>query len=148
MEGLMYKVYGKVSTPTINPKDWKSASARCQSQGSHLATMLAAEDWEEVLQIKMPGGNQSLYKKNRNTWIGATIPGTDNDKDGVWGWSDGSPLKFTVWGSGNIRTKYGQVGPSASCALFGTRWGWWEWPCTSRVMPNWICQKKSFNHQK
>ena len=69
-----YKLY-------MEKKSWVDAEAHCQDEGGHLASILT-ETEQDVVEVVAEG---------KSVWIGAS------DQDGVWKWSNGSPMNLTFW---------------------------------------------------
>ena len=63
-------------------KAWAEAEAECQREGGHVASILTEKE------------KQLTYDASRgkNIWIG----GNDQDTEGVWRCSDGSPWNYTL----------------------------------------------------
>ena len=102
-------------------KVWAEAEAKCQREGGHLASIVTK--YEQLLT--------SDASEGKSVWIG----GTDQDQEGVWQWTDGSPWNETFW-----RDKYGgRRGPTRKCAAlyYGNKLS--DWSCTGRRNP-YICQ--------
>ena len=113
----------------IEAKNWKDASDHCQTEGGQLASVLSAE---EQMKVEKLTGDGTVV------WIGAS----DEEEEGVWGWSDGSPWNYTNWKSG-----FGNRGKGKNCAefaipstLFGRLKGsgWADVSCT--ILHSFICQ--------
>ena len=67
-------------------KSWEDAEEFCKREGGHLASVTSEASNEYIYKEKKRRGLSSL-------WIG----GTDQEEEGVWKWSDGSPWNFTEW---------------------------------------------------
>ncbi len=74
--GKWYRVY-------LEKVPWNRAQERCKALGGQLVTVPDAETWNFVKGL---GGAASV-------WLGAT----DEKTEGVWVWSDGTPVTFTAW---------------------------------------------------
>ena len=59
-------------------KKWVDAEAHCQEEGGHLASNLIEEEQDEVMIAA-------------DQWFPLWIGGNDNEKEGFWSRSDGSP---------------------------------------------------------
>ena len=70
---------------------WTAAEATAQLLGAHLVSIADAEENE---WIRANFG--TINGVTQRIWIGATDEGTE----GQWRWSDGTPLAFTNWNSG------------------------------------------------
>ena len=114
-EGPKYKLY-------TERKTWADAEAHCQMEGSHLASVVTDVEQEEVRAAA--GGN--------SVWLGATYSETYSKEEGIWRWTDGSPLGYHNWraGSGNM----------GDCAIVyqPDDYQWIDTSCTSRF--NFLCQ--------
>ena len=94
IKGPKYKSYKDTETP----KTWREAEEHCQRQGSHLASVLTAEDWDEIGWVLEYG----MY-----TWLG----GTDVEDEGAWKNIDGTPWGFEKWWNAD----YGYQGLGINC---------------------------------
>ena len=74
-----YKVY-------LEKKSWHAARDKCKELGGQLVTVPDAATWEFVKTLN----------DGAKLWLGAT----DEEISGVWKWSDGTPVTFKAWGSG------------------------------------------------
>ncbi|KAJ0003258.1 hypothetical protein NQD34_008356, partial [Periophthalmus magnuspinnatus] len=70
---------------------WADAELQCVSQKSNLASIHSLEE-NNFIQTMI----QSYHPMQSNTWIGLS----DLHKEAAWMWSDGSPVDFELWGSG------------------------------------------------
>ena len=117
--GCNVEYYGSTTDPYLfctSGQSWNDASAACQSLGYHLVSI--ADDAE-------------------NTWVDNTadtystskwhIGFTDQWSEGTWVWSDGSPVTYTNWQSGEPNG-----GTNESCAQvnrFHPSTTWNDEPC-------------------
>lgn len=77
-EGKWYKV-------VVESVSWDRARDKCKSMGGRLVCIKTPQTWEFLRQFAQG-----------SLWIGLT----DEKTQGVWVWSDGSPLTFKAWVSG------------------------------------------------
>lgn len=108
-----YKLY-------VEKKSWKEAEDHCQSEIGHLASVSTAGE-QRVLD--------NMYIE-----YGAWLGGTDQEKEGEWKWSDGSPWTYENWES----EKYGNKGEDNNCVKWYRDYGWNDEVCGS-TSP-FICQ--------
>ena len=103
-------------------KTWSDAEATCQEEGGQLASVLSAEEQDEVRAAM--GGRKYI-------WIGAT----DTTEEGVWRWTDGS-----LWGYDNWDSGLGNRGDSKNCAFIVNSdiFVWVDYSCT--VAQAFLCQ--------
>ena len=91
-------VYGSSYYMSKAPVRWQEGEDYAVSIGGHLVSINSSEE-------------ESFLKSNfARGWIGLT----DEGSEGNWRWTDGSPVTYTNWGSGqpdNTRgiQHYGQV---------------------------------------
>ena len=100
---------GKVTLLTTQPKleynmwkmwdwtSWTSSEAFWISKGGHLASVSSPFHWQNIQAV----GQQPEWF---HIWLG----GTDEAKEGHWGWSDGSMWKEEHWASGQPSNKSGE----------------------------------------
>jgi hypothetical protein len=75
---------------------WGDAEARAVQLGGHLVKIDNAEENEFLVSTFQPTlGNYGF-------WIGAT----DQETEGVWKWSDGTPVSYTNWGPSEPNNTY------------------------------------------
>ena len=86
---------------------WSDASAACQAEGQHLASVQSAA--ENALLVTAADGNY--------VWMG----GTDAVSEGAWKWSpSGTPLSYTNWATREPNSQ----GNEDCLSLYG--WGKWN----------------------
>ncbi|CAN5783070.1 hypothetical protein BH11MYX2_BH11MYX2_24790 [soil metagenome] len=71
------------------------AAQRCADEGAHLATISESAEQAAVL---------SLYAGDVNQWLGLS----DQAVEGTFVWTDGTPLGFTAWSSGEPNDDLGR----------------------------------------
>ena len=109
---------------------WGSAQEECSSNNANLASVTSSEENRFINQLA----------GNATTWIG----GNDNETEGTFTWSDGSPWDITklkqFWAPGEPNNKNGEV-DDEDCVQqteSGSRWN--DVPC------NWgysfVCKSK------
>jgi Ca2+-binding RTX toxin-like protein len=67
---------------------WAQAKADAEKRGGHLATVGSKQEWEKILAV-LPNKNGL----EGSAWLGAS----DQDKEGVWKWVDGTAWNFSNW---------------------------------------------------
>ena len=82
------------------PLSWTSASAQCEANSGHLASVPDRET-EEFL-VGLPKNFSSPFAR-RSFWIGGYREGGDE----VWQWHDGSPWNYTNWDKFEPNNAYG-----------------------------------------
>ncbi len=78
--GQWYKIIYKKLT-------WEEAAAEARKMGGHLAKI---ETEQELIFLT------NFWKDKNYFWLGAT----DKDEEGVWKWSDGTPVTRSYWDKG------------------------------------------------
>ncbi|XP_033763489.1 galactose-specific lectin nattectin-like [Pecten maximus] len=111
-------------------KSWNAANAECMKQGGGLLQIHSLQDQEYVFE-KL----KSLHWSDSGVWIGAS----DGDSEGRWKWSNGSPLTYSHWSSGE--------GPqhnatNENCAIVNADDGmWYDYNCEEVIYNQaYICQ--------
>ena len=84
-------------------KTWWDAEAHCQKEGGHLASVLTDEEQKEV---------GALATK-------VCLGGSDQEKEGVWSWSDGSLWNYTQWRKGEGREAIQRTVPVCILVTYG-----------------------------
>ena len=100
-------------------KSWSDAEAHCQRYGGHLVSVLTQEEQELT----------AAAASGQTVWIG----GSDQEKEGIWSWPDGSKWNYTNWFEG-----YGRKGKSRNCVLMFSDNDWADFPC-AETFP-FLCQ--------
>ena len=100
-----------VTSPFVyhsEPASWEGARAVCQAEGGDLASIHT--EAENAVAYELSAG--------QSVWLGLT----DAAEEGVWTWSDGSPLDYTPSAGEGFR--YDNHGGDEDCAGFWSgRWG-------------------------
>jgi len=71
--------------------DWADAERVCLALGANLASIHSAGENKFIHELILSNAG-----KPKESWVG----GCDAAKNGVWLWSDGSPVTYTAWGKG------------------------------------------------
>ena len=97
--GSCYRVY-------IDVMNWTASEAACAGEGGNLASFTT---WAEQNIIRAFKGNATLsrFGLGISTWIGL-----NRTLAGAWSWTDGSPMGWTNWGSGEPNNGGGNSGPA------------------------------------
>lgn len=72
-------------------KKWNAAEQHCVADGAHLASVHSAAE-DHFLNLLSQQGSAG----NKHTWIGFN----DRQAEGTYGWTDGSPVDYSNWHSG------------------------------------------------
>ena len=100
-----YKAYG-------SKLSWWDAEAYCKTEGGHLASILSNKEQNMA---------SDAASRGNFIWIG----GSDEFKEGVWRWSDGSQWGYQRW-----QTGFGNEGNHTNCLLLmASRNEWWDYSC-------------------
>ncbi len=102
------------------PIDWGSAVEICAQEGMTIASIHSKEENEKVVELLKQVSWQP------GVWHGAWIGLTDQEREGVWIWKDGSAVDFKNFGpgepNGGTTENYGAV----ELARAGRPDGWWN----------------------
>ena len=105
-------------------KTWTDAEEFCQQEGGNLVSVTS-----EAI-------NEHIYKEKKRRdlswlWLG----GSDQEKEGVWKWSDESPWEFKNWNHGEPSNQTGQ-----DClAQTGYSKKWNDYNCKAQT--NFVCSQ-------
>jgi hypothetical protein len=96
---------------------WTEALYRCRAEGGELASIHDAESWEHLtfFPVERAGIEEA--------WIGLN----DREDEGLFRWSDGTPLDFDHWGPERPL----RPGQAEDC-VFNAPHGWHDVPCDER----------------
>ena len=113
-----YKFFGEKLT-------WFDAQARCEKEGSHLASVHSGDE------------NQFLgtFQDSSGWWIG----GNDLDTEGTWVWTDGTEWDYQNWSPGQPSTSYSNS--DEHCLEFWASTFWNDVPCNNFQRGAIICKK-------
>ena len=84
-------------TVCLTPRNFEEAEADCVAQGGHLASIRTPEDQDEL-------ANFVLDIWWSNWWIGLN----DLEEEGNFIWTDGAPISYLAWGSGEPNDSNGE----------------------------------------
>lgn len=102
---------GQTFCVLLEPRDWHAAEAQCQKIGAHLATMKSSSLPNAFREaINSPTGVDRF-------WIGLAEP-----NEGRWIWSNGAPMKFAAFRSGEPNN----AGRGEDCAEWIVEDGRWN----------------------
>jgi antitoxin component YwqK of YwqJK toxin-antitoxin module len=73
---------------------WKEAKAKCEELGGRLAVVTSREQNDKLTQLVKDAGKAEA-------WLGLT----DEAREGVWVWVDGSAASYTNWNAGQPNNK-------------------------------------------
>uniref|UniRef100_A0A3B1JCW0 C-type lectin domain-containing protein n=1 Tax=Astyanax mexicanus TaxID=7994 RepID=A0A3B1JCW0_ASTMX len=103
-------------------KTWDKARQNCRERGADLVIINSREEQEFI------------KRENKYVWIGLS----DEEKEGVWKWVDGSPLTTRFWNTGEPNN----YAKGEDCAVFkdgtSTLQTWNDLPCCYENL--WICE--------
>ncbi|WP_395742401.1 protein kinase domain-containing protein [Prosthecobacter sp.] len=108
--------------------DWHAAKTKCAAQKGRLAEVRSKEENDFLLKLAAGRAVDGL-------WLGAT----DEAREGRWIWSDGSPVSYSNWDTGQPNNS-GSEGENYAMLLTTREPGkWWDQPEVSgRGLPgNW-----------
>jgi hypothetical protein len=125
--GHWYRFYAEQLT-------WKTAKRRCEELKGHLVTIDSIEQNRFVANLVAQTGWQ-------DAWIGAT----DEAQEGRWLWTNGQPLGYTNWYTGQPNNKENEEHYALmSNRSFGSNalnWQWSDQPDKSdQHQPGFICE--------
>lgn len=115
-----FRFFGEVSVGAVS---WADAQSACLRLGLELATVHTAAENDEITSLVNAGAGSSA-------WVG----GSDQDEEGAWVWSDGSPFDYgTVfhevpWGPSEPNGNAGE-----SCLQFYQSGTWNDVRCTTEL---------------
>ncbi|KAL7381904.1 hypothetical protein ABVT39_013247 [Epinephelus coioides] len=98
---------------------WADAELHCVSEGSNLVSIYSLDEHNFVKSLI-----KNFDPAQGFTWIGLS----DTQKEGGWMWSDGCPVKFTFWRTGEPNN----VGGHEDCVHtnLGEEQKWNDYPCS------------------
>ncbi|KAI4893830.1 hypothetical protein NFI96_032177 [Prochilodus magdalenae] len=104
-------------------KSWSDSRQDCRQIGADLVTINSRrkKDFIEIL------------RQGQMAWIGLS----DQDREGVWKWVDGSALTTGFWRSGEPNSAAGDE----DCVVTDSNWA--DYPCSGLFVG--ICEKSVFN---
>ncbi|XP_061520264.1 CD209 antigen-like isoform X1 [Phycodurus eques] len=113
-------------------RNWPVSRAHCESEGAHLAVILAADE-QTFLWDQLPRGHWNAY------WIGIT----DGHTEDRWTWVDGTPLVGGFWEEGepnnHIDEDCGYMVKTRVLERVALR-SWYDAPCD--MFRPFICEKE------
>ena len=110
-------------------RSWYKAEEFCKNEGGHLASVTSEAANEYIFEGKEK-------RKHANIWLG----GSDQEEEGVWKWSDGTPWNFQLWNQGEPSNQLDQ-----DCLIqFGLNVKEWnDYPCNYER--NFVCSKTPYS---
>ena len=124
-------------------KTWHDAELYCNKEDGHLASVTNKRMHDYIWSKK------KLLDKSTEFWIG----GTDEEKEGKWRWTDGSPWSFTFWGATPIQQP--DNSGNEDCLQINNKplsaFGWNDWKCSKKVKfvcSRPVCQTKTITTNK
>ena len=105
-------------------RSWADAEEFCQQEGGNLVSVTS-----EAI-------NEHIYKEKKRRdlswlWLG----GSDQEKEGVWKWSDGSLWEINNWNLGEPSNQTGQH--CLSQAYYSQKWN--DYSCNAKI--NFVCSQ-------
>ena len=111
---------------------WQEAEANCNSIGGHILSLESPQEYTAVKSLVNRMVGQSNYRSYM--WLGLN----DRRQEGIWEWSDDSPLSFVNWLD---LQPYTFNGREEDCVAFaGYNWRWADTSC-ERADIRFICKK-------
>ncbi|XP_033763491.1 low affinity immunoglobulin epsilon Fc receptor-like [Pecten maximus] len=99
-------------------KSWNDANSECMRQGGLLLQIHSQQDQDFIFESL-----KSLHWSDAGVWIGAT----DRDSEGHWKWSDGSPVIYSHWNTGEGQQHSAN---NENCAMVNVDDGmWYDYGC-------------------
>ncbi|XP_041841868.1 ladderlectin-like [Melanotaenia boesemani] len=83
----------------LTTMSWSEAERNCVSMGGHLASVHSADEYQDVQSLIW-----SITHNYKDTWVG----GSDQSKEGVWTWTDGTIFLFKGWCPGEPNNSGGR----------------------------------------
>jgi hypothetical protein len=110
-----------------------AADVACTAWGGKLAPIRSAADQQCVAQLLFPG---------QANWIGLEQSDSATTVSSGWSWnSDGAPLTFTAWATGQPNDANGNENSAEQCAYMSTSGTWQDTDCTANVYTRFSCRK-------
>ncbi|XP_005950263.1 ladderlectin-like [Simochromis diagramma] len=121
--------YNQCFIYVAKPMSWAQAEINCQSMNANLASTQSLEEYQMIQRLI-----SDTTQQDGHAWIGAS----DAIKEKFWFWSDGTPLKYTNWCTGQPDNFQG----NQNCAYvnFSDKKCWDDGGCESFI-PS-VCAKK------
>ena len=111
------------------PRSWYKAEEFCEKEGGHLASVTSEAANEYIFEGKEK-------RKHDKIWLG----GSDQEEEGVWKWSDGTPWNFQLW---NLQEP-SNVTDQDCLIQFGLNVKEWkDYPCNYER--NFVCSKTPYS---
>ncbi|XP_041642001.1 ladderlectin-like [Cheilinus undulatus] len=113
-----------------HPQTWSQAEQNCHQLGGHLASVHSHLENHQItlLVTRMTGGNPHV-------WLG----GSDQHREGNWGWNDGSFMNFKNWCPGEPNNYGGKEDCLQTKYISGQCWN--DLTC-STLLPSVCCKQK------
>lgn len=130
--GHRYKVFKEALS-------WHDAKKKCEDLDGHL--VIVNDEKENAVVAELLGRNGMPVDALRNgDWTGVWVGATDEAKEGVWQWIDGSPLGYVNWQIDPLKQPNG--GPGAHYAAIQIHYGgtWDDRPTGDRFVVAFICE--------
>ncbi|KAL6467040.1 hypothetical protein MHYP_G00248440 [Metynnis hypsauchen] len=110
-------------------KSWSESRQDCRGRGADLLIINSREEQDFT----------EMLRRGQIAWIGLT----DQEKEGVWKWVDGSALTTRFWGSGEPNSRAGDEDCVVTGHTSDPSQNWADYPCNVQFV--WICEKRIFS---
>ena len=112
------------------------AEKTCQTMGGYLVRIQSPEEQKLIKQIAKRAKNEMSQRMNTERFPSYWIDGTDEEKEGVWIFSDGTPMERFYWHPG-----YYDIDKSKNhIEFYGHEGTWNDNPATTDYVDGFICE--------
>ena len=108
----------------------------CQAMGGHLVRIQSPEEQQLIKQIAKSAKKEMSKRANTEKFPSYWIDGTDEEKEGVWIFSDGTPMKNFYWHPGY----YDNDKSKNHIEFYGHEGTWNDNPGTTDYIDGFICE--------
>jgi len=109
------------------PMTWSEANAEAEMMGGYLTAIESGEE-EQWLDLVFNGAEA---RRHAEMWIGFN----DIDEEGVWVWTNGEPVVYTYWSSGQPDNGRGSGQDVGVMNYYRENGGWWDDRAITDVFP-------------
>ena len=100
---------------------WHEARDNCLALGGDLVSIENFLEYQYLFYFQYQSGEKGAM------WLGLN----DQERSGIWQWSDGTPLSFAFWMDGQPNT-YGGMDEDCVGAVMNDIFYWGDTPCQRR----------------